>query len=163
MPGLSIRLPFTRTFPARSIACARSRDGARPRSTSRTSRRVFSIFGDIMGKRPKPRELRSPRYKKLSQLAQARGAFTVAIKFAESFRGQIRRNIARLQNSKERGISRFLLRLIFPSGLAQHGGRFLNVQDVVHHLKRPADIFAEASQTLHILVRRAAGDSTRDD
>ena len=90
-------------------------------------------------------ELRSPRYKKLGQLAETRRAFTVAIKFAESFRGQIRRNIARLQNSEERGISRFLLRLIFPRGLAQYGGRFLNVQDVVYDLKRPADIFAEAS------------------
>src|SRR5579864_1349437 len=117
-----MRLPFTRIFPARSIACARSRDGARPRSTSKTSRRVFSILGGILGKTPKPRKLRSPRHKKLGQFAQARRAFAVAVKFAESFRRQIRRNIARLQNSEERGVSRLLLRLIFPSGLAQHGG-----------------------------------------
>src|SRR5712692_2660178 len=45
LPGFTIFCPFTRTCPASSIACARSREGARPRSTSNTSRRAFPALG----------------------------------------------------------------------------------------------------------------------
>ncbi len=41
-PAFSIFCSLTRTFPARMSACARSREGVRPRSTSNLSRRVFN-------------------------------------------------------------------------------------------------------------------------
>src|ERR1035441_10688234 len=41
-PALSTFCSLTRTFPASMSACARSRDGVRPRSTSNLSRRVFN-------------------------------------------------------------------------------------------------------------------------
>src|SRR5277367_1183382 len=46
-PGFSIFCPFTNTFPANKTACARSREGTNPRSTIKTSNRIFPslIFG----------------------------------------------------------------------------------------------------------------------
>src|SRR4029077_14377174 len=43
-PAFSARAPFTRTCPASRRAWAFSREVARPRETSRTSRRDFSVF-----------------------------------------------------------------------------------------------------------------------
>ena len=45
IPALSLGEPFTRTSPARIMACAFSRDSASPRSTTSRSSRFFSDFG----------------------------------------------------------------------------------------------------------------------
>ena len=57
---------------------------------------------------------------------------------------QFARELVRFRQAEQRRIGGLLLRLIFSRGFAQRRGGFLDVQDVVGHLKGPADLLAEA-------------------
>src|ERR1700722_9056456 len=158
-PALSALTPLTRTWPPSSNAWARCREGASPRWTINTSRRSFGdLFffrgGSLLeGCRDIVAEgSRTPYDQKLTDLPQPPAALTVDIELAQCLGFKFSGNRARFLYSIERRISGLLLRLIFSRSLAEGRRRFLYIQQIVNHLKRPANMLAESLQTRDVAL-----------
>src|SRR5260221_3351594 len=121
-PALETTWPSTVTWPARISARARSRVGARPRSTSATSRR-FLAGTSILARDDPLRDRREVTRRQLrlgERLSRARFA--------------VRRHLARLIESEESGVGRLGARRVLPRCLAQLRGAAFDVEDVVDDL-----------------------------
>src|ERR1700687_4843214 len=159
VPALSARAASTKTSPARIMAWALARDSARPRSTSRASSRMEVDFAVIA----RDERLGSANNQILGDFAQADRGFTVGSKLRDGLAGQIIRNFVGTLQSVDRGIGGFLLGDVFSRGLAERGGGFFHVQNVVGDLKSPADGFAEAAEARHVVGARAGTQCSGSD
>jgi len=77
--------------------------------------------------------------------AEAVGAVTEGLQFGDGLVGQFAGDFVRAGQAKHCGIGGLLLGDVLACGFAQRGRRFLDVEDVVCDLERPADGFAEAA------------------
>src|SRR5712675_3744009 len=84
-PALSARAPSTETSPARIIACALARESAKPRSTTRASRRLGVDFVRICNER----RLSATKHQVLCDGAQATGGVAVGREFRDGFGGEV--------------------------------------------------------------------------
>jgi hypothetical protein len=90
--------------------------------------------------------LSAPQNQKFANLAQIlRRARQKTVQFRDGLRSQFARELVRFRQTEKRGISSLLLRLILAGSLAQRRGRLFHIENIVGHLKRPADLIAEAS------------------
>src|SRR5271154_3696893 len=169
VPALSTFAPFTRICPASTRACARSRDGASPCATSSKSSRsfpgfVFLLFVTLLDGRSDIfiAKSRPARDQKFADLAQPRAPLAVEVELPERLRCQVSRNGARFLQPIERRVGSLLLRLIFPRCLPERSRRLLHIKEVIHHLKRPSDIFAKADEARDIRLFCAARQRARN-
>src|SRR5258707_4523604 len=159
-PALSARTRSTKTSPAKIMPCALARESAKPRSTSSASSR-FGVDFAVMA-----REgwlLGSANYQVLGDFAQAACSFAVGSKVRSGLAGEIVCDFVGALQSVNCGVRSLLLCDVFSRGLAERGGRFFYVQNVVGDLKGPADGFAEAAETRDVIgsgagTERAGGD-----
>ena len=87
--------------------------------------------------------------------AKAIGSLAKNGEFIDGAGRKVVRDFVRTLQAVDCGISGFLLRDIFARGFAERGGRFFDIEDVVGHLKRPADVFAETLRSARRLRFRA--------
>jgi len=83
--------------------------------------------------------------------AEAFGTVAVGLQFRDGLVGQFVGDFVGAGQAKDRGIGGLLLGDILARGFAECGGGFLDVEDVVGDLERPADGFAETAQARHIV------------
>src|SRR6202008_5153827 len=96
-------------------------------------------------------------------LAQPDAALSVEIEFLERLGFQVRGDVARNFQSVQRRVCSLLLRLILASRFSQRRGRFFDVENIVHYLKRPADVLAKTKQPRHVSAIRTASDGAGHD
>jgi len=65
---------------------------------------------------------------------------------------EVSRRFPRFLQAVKRGIGGLFLRGVFSCCFAQRSRGFFDVQNIVHDLKRQADIFAEAAQAFNVLA-----------
>ena len=125
-------------------ACAFSRDSARPRSTSsRSQARCLAALMTCDARSGRPARADAPaRSPNGASTSWARGAFLL-------------RHAARGLQAVDRRERDLVLRRVLARGLAERFGGFLHVQNVVHDLKRQADVLAVAGERGVLLVAGA--------
>src|SRR5712672_1076824 len=155
-PALSARTPSTETSPARIMACALGRESARPRSTTKASRRLGVDFVRICNEH----RLSATKYEVLCDGAQATGGVAVGREFHDGLGGEVVGDFVGALQSVDRGISGFLLGDVLARSLAEGCGGFFHVEDVVGDLEGPADGFAEAPEAGDIIGWRTGAERT---
>src|SRR6267378_6768058 len=84
-PALSARVPSTETSPARIMACALGRDSAKPRSTTRASRRMGVDLAHIFAWAGSG----ATKHEVLGDGAQATGGVAVGREFSDGVGGEV--------------------------------------------------------------------------
>src|SRR6266851_6915352 len=103
------------------------------------------------------------KHQEFRDIAEARGTFRVRSKLGNGLGRQIVGNLVRALQPVNRGIGCLLLRHVFSCRLAERGGGFLDVKNVVRNLESPADSLAESPQARDIFGAGACAYGTGCD
>src|SRR5579863_5434210 len=137
-PALSAFCPLTSTWPARINARAFSRESVRPRSTTRTSRRL-RVSG-------------TPMHDEIRDLAQALSAFVERPQSQVRGQALFFGHLAGPLQAVDRGKRDFVLFGVLSRSFSEGFGRLLHIQNVVDNLKRQADVFPVTGQCAELVV-----------
>ena len=99
----------------------------------------------------------------LGDVAERVGFGAVGSEFGDGAVGEIFRDFVGALEAVDCGVGGFVLGDVFAGGLAESGGGFFDVEDVVGDLEGPADFFAEAAEARDVFGLCAGAECAGGD